>query len=145
MSEGFFQRIANYFARNSAVSRVAGDPAIAAELLLLIKLIFADGERDQSETQAFARIAEQQFGIPNDALPEVIRYLSDYGYETSTGQAATLFAELAPERRVSLIENLMTVAAADQKVDKSEVALIERIAAILGVAPEDVQHIRATA
>ena len=141
MSEGLFQKISNYFTRNSVVSKVAGDPATAAELLLLIKIIFADGERGHAETEVFAKIAQEQFDIPADALPDVIRYLADYGYETTTGQAAALFSELAPERRVSLIRNLMAVASADNYIDQNEVALIERVTAILGISQEEVDEI----
>ena len=74
-------------------------------------------------------------------MPDVIKYLYDYGYETTTGQAAALFGELAPDRRIALIENLMTIAAADNHVDADEVALIHRIAAILGVPSQEVERI----
>ncbi|MHC5308093.1 tellurite resistance TerB family protein [Bartonella sp. LJL80] len=137
-----FQRIASYFSRHNAVRKVADDPATAAELLLLIHLGFADGEHSASETAAFSKIAEEQFGIPREALPEVIKYLYDFGYETTTGQAASLFAEMAPERKISLIENLMAIAAADRHVDADEVALIQRVAAILGVTAEEVERAR---
>ncbi|EJF88927.1 TerB family tellurite resistance protein [Bartonella tamiae] len=133
-----FEGIANYFSRHNAVRKVAEDPATAAELLLLIHLGFADGEHSARETAVFSQIAEEQFNIPHEALPEVIKYLYDFGYETTTGQAAALFADMAPERRISLIENLMAIAAADRHIDADEVALIQRIAAILGVTPEEV-------
>ena len=108
---------------------------------MLIHLGFADGKHTPSETAAFSKIAEQQFGVSPDALPDVIKYLYDYGYETTTGQAAALFGELAPDRRIALIENLMTIAAADNHVDADEVALIHRIAAILGVPSQEVERI----
>ncbi|WP_297327379.1 TerB family tellurite resistance protein [uncultured Bartonella sp.] len=136
-----FDSIANYFSRHNSVRKVAENPATAAELLLLIHLGFADGEHTPSETAAFSKIAEEQFGISRDALPDVIKYLYDYGYETTTGQAAALFGELAPDRRIALIENLMTIAAADNHVDADEVALIHRIAAILGVPPQEVERL----
>lgn len=141
MVEGIFQKISNYFTRNSVVSKVAGDPAIAAELLLLVKIIYADGKFGHGETAAFVKIAQQQFEIPISALPDVIRYLGDYGYETTIGQAATLFSELAPERRVSLIRNLMTIATADDYINENDVAFIERITAILGISPQQVDEI----
>ncbi|AQT45077.1 Co-chaperone DjlA [Bartonella apihabitans] len=136
-----FDSIANYFSRHNSVRKVAENPATAAELLLLIHLGFADGKHTPSETAAFSKIAEQQFGVSPDALPDVIQYLYDYGYETTTGQAAALFGELAPDRRIALIENLMTIAAADNHVDADEVALIHRIAAILGVPSQEVERI----
>lgn len=136
-----FDSIANYFSRHNSVRKVAENPATAAELLLLIHLGFADGEHTPSETAAFSKIAEEQFGISRDALPDVIKYLYDYGYETTTGQAAALFGELAPDRRIALIENLMTIAAADSHVDADEVAMIHRVAAILGVPPQEVERL----
>ena len=133
-----FQSIVNYFTRHNSVRKVAENPATAAELLLLIHLGFADGEHTASETAAFSKIAEEQFGIDREALPEVIKYLYDYGYETTTGQAASLFADMAPDRRIALIENLLTIAAADNHVDSDEVALIR---AILGVPSEEVEQL----
>lgn len=140
-----FQSIVNYFSRHNSVRKVAENPATAAELLLLIHLGFADGEHTASETAAFSKIAEEQFGIDREALPEVIKYLYDYGYETTTGQAASLFADMAPDRRIALIENLLTIAAADNHVDSDEVALIRRIAAILGVPSEEVEQLHRVA
>lgn len=137
-----FQTISNYFSRHNAVRKVADDPALAAELLLLIHLVFADGQRTASEATSFAKIAQEQFGISHDALPDVVNYLRDFGYETTTGQAAALFSELALDRRYSLIKNLMTIAKADNVIDADEVALIQRVAAILGITARDVENIR---
>ena len=55
------------------------------------------------------------------------------------------FADMAPDRRIALIENLLTIAAADNHVDSDEVALIRRIAAILGVPSEEVEQLHKVA
>ena len=66
-----FQSIVNYFSRHNSVRKVAENPATAAELLLLIHLGFADGEHTASETAAFSKIAEEQFGIDRVPSEEV--------------------------------------------------------------------------
>lgn len=137
-----FQRITNYFARNSAVRKVAENPAIAAELLLLTKILFADQECSYQETEAFARIAAERFGIERKVLPDVVKYLQDFGYETSTGQAALIFAELEPKYRVELIRDLMQIAVADNLVEQREVRMIERVAAIIGISPKEIEDLR---
>lgn len=137
-----FQQIVDYFARNHAVRKVAENPAIAAELLLMIKVLFADHYCTPQETEAFARIAEEKFGIERQALPAVVKYLRDFSYETSTGQAALIFAELEPKQRAELIQVLMQIAVADHIVDLREVAMIERVAAIIGITPTEIEDLR---
>lgn len=140
MSESIFDRITAFLSRKSAVQRVADDPALAAELLLLLHVVFADGDRHPAEIAAFKEIAFKNFGIPPEEIPEVAEYLKDFAYETTTRQAANMLAEMAPERRLSLLRDLMTIACADQRIDRSETALIGRVADVLGVKPEELRQ-----
>ncbi len=76
MSESIFERITAFLSRKSAVQRVADDPALASELLLLLHVVFADGDQHPAEIAAFKEIAEKNFGIPPEELPEVAEYIS---------------------------------------------------------------------
>ena len=140
MSESIFERITAFLSKKSAVQRVAEDPALASELLLLLHVVFADGDRHPAEIAAFRDIVSENFGISAEELPEVTEYLKDFGYETTTKQAASMLAEMAPERRASLLRDLMRIARADNHVDQSETAMIKRIADILGVTSEDIRE-----
>lgn len=140
MAESLFDRIYAFLSKKSAVQRVAEDPAMAAELLLLMHVVFADGDQHPAEIAAFKEIAFANFGISAEELSEVTEYLKDYAYETNTRQAAAMLAEMAPERRVALLRDLMTVACSDNDFDEAEAALINRVAQVLNVSPQELQE-----
>lgn len=145
MSESIFDRITAFLSKKSAVQRVAEDPALASELLLLLHVIFVDGRQHPAEFAAFKEIAFRNFGIPPEEIPEVAEYLKDFAYETTTKQAANMLAEMAPERRVSLLRDLMQVACADKTLHEAETAMIQRVADILGITAEELHQARQTA
>ncbi len=144
MSETIFDRITAFLNKKSAVQRVADDPALASELLLLLHVIFADGHRHPAEMVAFKEIAFKNFGIPPEEIPEVAEYLKDFAYETTTKQAANMLAEMAPERRVSLLRDLMRVATADKQLHEAETRMIQRVARLLDITPEELHEVRQT-
>ena len=45
------------------IRKVADDPVLSAELLLLFRMILADGKVDDAEMTAFRRICRDVFGI----------------------------------------------------------------------------------
>ncbi|ALF29789.1 MULTISPECIES: TerB family tellurite resistance protein [Brucella] len=136
MSESIFERISAFLSEKNAVQRVAEDPALASELLLLLHVVVADGNQHPAE------IAANNFGIPPEELPEVAEYLKDFGYETTTKQAANMLAEMAPERRLALLSDLMKIACSDHRLDRSETTMIQRIANTLGIKPEELHKVR---
>ena len=142
MSESIFERITTFLSKKSAVQRVAEDPALAAELLLLLHVVFADGDRHPAEIAIFKEIILENFGIPTEEIPEVVEYLKDFAYETTTKQAAGMLAEMAPERRLSLLNDLMKIACADSRIAQSETVMIQRIAEVLGVTAEELREAR---
>ncbi|ABQ60461.1 conserved hypothetical protein [Brucella ovis ATCC 25840] len=142
MSESIFERISAFLSKKNAVQRVAEDPALASELLLLLHVVVADGNQHPAEIAAFKEIAANNFGIPPEELPEVAEYLKDFGYETTTKQAANMLAEMAPERRLALLSDLMKIACSDHRLDRSETTMIQRIANTLGIKPEELHKVR---
>ena len=142
MSESIFDRITAFLGAKSAVQKVADDPVLTAELLLLMHVALADGKTEQSEYAAILRIASNDFGIAPDEFGEVAAYLKDFGYETSSEQAALAFADVPFERKVMLLRHLLTIANADDDLDPKEANLIRRTADLLGVTPEELhkQH-----
>lgn len=137
MSESIFDRITAYLGAKSAVQKVADDPVLTAELLLLLHVALADGKTDKTEYAAILGIAESDFGIPRDEFAEVAEYLKDFGYETTSKQAALAFADVPFDRKVSLLRHLLVIANADNDLDPQEANLICTTADLLGVTPEE--------
>ncbi|MCO4316109.1 TerB family tellurite resistance protein [Phyllobacterium sp. 21LDTY02-6] len=137
MSESIFDRILAYLGTKSAVQKVADDPVLTAELLLLLHIALADGKTEKAEYTAILKIAASDFGISPEEFGEVASYLKDFGYETTSAQAALAFAEVPFERKVLLLRHLLTIANADNDIDPKEANLIRKTAELLGVTPEE--------
>ncbi len=117
------------------IRKVADDPVLSAELLLLFRMILADGKVDDSEMVAFRRICRNSFGIEEDSIDGVVDYLNDFGYETTGIQAVELFRDLSPERRVALARHMAEIARADTELSVQEIRLLERTLELLGLDP----------
>ncbi len=127
----------NIFEGDPGVRKVADDPTISAELLLLFRMILADGTVSEREMEEFSRICRESFGIRDESLDGVIAYLQDFGYETTGTQAIALFKELPLERRRLLARHLAEIAKADSKLADREVRLLHRTLDLLGLTPSD--------
>ncbi|PCH46109.1 MAG: hypothetical protein COC23_04785 [Hyphomicrobiales bacterium] len=118
--------------QKSAVQMVANDPQMAAEMLLIMRMIFADGEMSPEELRLFKMLCSTVFNIAEDDVPEVIRFLKEYGYETSGEQAAGMFDDMPNERKEELIVHMISMAQADGIMHDDERALITRVGTKLG-------------
>ena len=125
------------FDGDPGVRKVADDPVLSAELLLLFRMILADGEVAESEMQAFRRICHESFGIAETSIDGVIEYLNDFGYETSGSQAIAMFRDLDVERRRLLARHMAEIAKADEHLAENEVRLLRRTLDLLGISPVD--------
>jgi uncharacterized tellurite resistance protein B-like protein len=137
MSQGLLAKVRSVFEGDPGVRKVADDPTLAAELLLLFRMILADGEVSESELATFRRICRASFGISEESIDGVVAYLNDFGYETSGAQALDLFRELDPDRRKLLAQHMAEIAKADARLAESEVRLLRRTLDLLGLSPVD--------
>ncbi len=137
MAGGLIGLIGSLFDGDPGVRKVADDPVLSAELLLLFRMILADGVATESEMQAFRRICTVGFGIPDKSIDRVIEYLNDFGYETGGMQAIELFRDLDPARRRLLAQHMAEIAKADAQLAGSEVRLLQRTLEMLDLRPED--------
>lgn len=119
-------------AEERVVRIVAGDPALTAELLLLFRVILADGEVKERELDIFKKICRDGFGLDPELMDGVYAYLSDYAYETSAEQAAAIFADLPEARRQALLDHMIEIAGADSDIDMREERVVARVADLLG-------------
>ena len=138
MATGLLAQLRDLFEGDPGVRKVADDPVLSAELLLLFRMILADGVVQESEMAAFRRICRDAFGISEESLDGVVEYLNDFGYETSGAQAIEMFRELDPERRKLLARHMAEIAKADSQLAENEVRLLRRTMELLGISPVDV-------
>ena len=129
---GLFGHFKTMIERDKSVRLVANDPALTAELLLLFRMILADGQVREKELKMLERICSSAFGINSDAIDGVYKYLQDISYETSAEQAAEMFGTLSDERRQELLDHMISIAEADEELAANEVKLLSRIAEKLG-------------
>ena len=137
MAGGLVGRFMSLFDGDPGVRQVADDPVLSAELLLLFRMILADGEASDAEMAAFRRICRDGFGIPETSIDAVVEYLNDTGYETTGSQAVAIFADLPIERRRLLALHMAEIAKADAELADREVRLLGRTLALLGLTAED--------
>ena len=128
----------------SSVQMVADDPHLASEIMLLVRMMFIDGELNGPELELFQQYCSTVFDIPAEDVPEVVKFLREYGYETSGEQAASVFSEMPGERKAELLGKLITMARADNVLHEKEVDLIARVSRVLGYTPEQVNQIVAS-
>ncbi len=138
MSTGLFAQIRSLFEGDPGVRKVADDPVLSAELLLLFRMILADGVASESEMAAFRRICTEAFGIGADSIDAVVEYLNDFGYETNGSQAIAMFQDLDVERRRLLARHMADIAKADAQLAENEVKLLRRTLDLLGISPVEV-------
>jgi uncharacterized tellurite resistance protein B-like protein len=128
---GWLDALKTRLEREKVVRLVANDPALTAELLLLFKVILADGEVKQRELDIFKRICRDSFGLDPEVMDGVYEYLNDFAYETTPAQAASVFADLPLERRQRLLDHMIEIAEADSDIDRREERFLARIADML--------------
>ena len=129
----FLERVRDLFEGDPAIRRVADDPVMSAELMLLFRMVLADGEVDAAEMGAFRRIVATTFGIEGDSLKAVVGYLQEFGYELTTSRALAVFAELPVDRRTELARHMAEIARADDDISTKEVELLKRTMHVLGL------------
>ena len=138
MATGLLSQLKSLFDGDPGVRKVADDPVLSAELLLLFRMILADGVVEDSEMEMFRRICRDAFGIADKSFDGVVEYLNDFGYETNGKQAVALFQELDIERRRLLARHMADIAKSDKQLAENEVRLLRRTLELLGVSPVDV-------
>ena len=131
------EQIKAWIDKDKSIKKVAGDIQLTSELIILVRMMFADGELKPEELRNFKRICKIAFGIPEEDVPEVVKYLQDFGYETTAADAAAMFQELDIERKRTLLVHMLSIAKSDDELHDDEVELIRRTAGILGLSPED--------
>jgi len=138
MQESMLDSFSRFLGGNPSLKKVADDLQLTSELILLVRMMFADGELKREELDVFKRLCKEAFGLKEEDISGVLEYLKEFGYETTAKDAALMFADHEPERKRALLVHLLNVAKADNTMDISEVELIRKTAKVLGMSPEDI-------
>ena len=133
-SPSLTDRVRGFLDQHASLNRVAHDPMLTAELLLLVRMSFADKTVQPAEADAFAAICTRLLGLSGDELTDILKYLHEFGYETTDAQAAGMLAQLDEARKREILDHLAMVAQADGEVDDRERRLLEATARRLGFA-----------
>lgn len=137
MAQGLLAKIRAVFEGDPGVRKVAGDPVLVAELVLLFRMMLTDGKVSDAEMGVLRRICRVSFGIPEESMEAVIGYLHDFSYETTGGQAVAMFRDLDVERRRLLARHMADIAKADADLSQEEVRLLRRLLDLLNLEPAD--------
>jgi uncharacterized tellurite resistance protein B-like protein len=137
MLQALLTKVRNLIEGDPGVRKVADDPVLSAELLLLFRMILADGTVSEPEMQAFRRICRESFGIAEESIDSVIEHLNEIGYETTGVQALDMFKGLDFERRRQLARHMAEIAKADSQLAEPEMRVLKRTLDLLGVSPAD--------
>lgn len=134
-------KIKGWLDQDKSVRRVAEDIQLTSELILLVRMMFADGKLLPEELNNFKRICKIAFDIPEKDVPQVIEYLREFGYETTIDDAAAMFEKLDDDRKQALLLHMMSIAKSDHEVHAEEAELIRRTADILGLQASDLVNL----
>jgi uncharacterized tellurite resistance protein B-like protein len=137
MAQGLLSRIRMLFEGDANIRKVADDPVLSAELVLLFRMILADGEVSADEMGVLRRICAEAFGINEEGLDAIVSYLSEYGYETTSANALALFRDLDPDRRKELARHMADIAKADHQLAGDEMRLLRRTLEVLSLDAGD--------
>ena len=137
MLQALLTKVRTLIEGDPGVRKVADDPVLSAELLLLFRMILADGTVSESEMLVFRRICQESFGIAEESIDSVIEHLNEIGYETTGVQALDMFKELDFERRRQLARNMAEIAKADAQLADTEIRVLKRTLELLDVSAAD--------
>ena len=134
-------KIRQWLDSDKSVQMVADDIQLTSELILLVRMMFADGELKAEELNNFKRICKIAFNIPEEDVPQVVQYLQEISYETTAEDAAAMFDELDKERKRTLLLHMLSIAKSDNELHADEVDLIRKTASVLGLSSEDISQL----
>lgn len=137
--KGLFAAVAQMVERKprlpGALGQLSENPVAMAEILVLFRMVLADGIAQPSRLTAFERICEQQFGISPRDMPELHALLESPKARSCEADAFTLLSPLDTAARTTLLEAMVRIADANAVRDERDDKLIRRTARLLGLEP----------
>ncbi|MFN4273770.1 MAG: TerB family tellurite resistance protein [Aliihoeflea sp.] len=113
------------------------DPAMVAELLMLFRMILADGEVKPQELATLRRICRDEFDVEEAAFPALMDFVDRMGTGASELQSVKVFRGFDRPRRIALARRLLAIAQADEQLHRHEARFMVRMLDILDLEPAD--------
>lgn len=106
-----------------------------AATALLLEMARVNEDDDPDEFAAIIQAVRERFGLPGEAVDELLALAREEAYQSTDYYEFTslINSHYDIAERVSLVEHLWQVAAADGHVDKYQEALIRKLADLLYV------------
>lgn len=118
--------------------RAGTEAAFKAELLLLLRMVLADGEADARTIDALSRTAAGPLGIEADWVPGIVDRVLHFGDSVGPPQAQAEFRGFARKRRVELAERVLALAAADPDIGPGMDRVKSRLIVLLDLEATDI-------
>lgn len=118
------------------LKNAAEDPAMVAELLMLFRMILADGEVRAAELATLRRICSEAFDVSEASFPALMDFVERMG-GASELQAVRVFRGFDYPRRVALARRMAAIAQADAVLNRHEERLLVRVLDILDLERAD--------
>lgn len=142
MANNFLDGLNRLLGGNPSAQKVSEDLQLTSELILLVRMMFADGTLRPEEMVMFKKICTDNFGLDEKDIPGILEYLKDFGYETTTWDAASMFSSHDVETKKTLLVHLMEIAKSDNDLNISEAEMIRKTAKVLGLTAQDIADSR---
>lgn len=109
---------------------------MVAELLMLFRMILADGEVREAELAMLRRICREAFDVEEAAFPGLMHVVEQMGVGNEL-QSVRVFRSFDHPRRVALARRMLAIAQADNELSLHEERFLVRVLDILDLQPDD--------
>ena len=119
--------------KSGALGRLLDNPVALAEILMLFRMVLADGIVQPSQLTVFERICEQHFVVNRRDMPRLHALLDSAKARSCDAKAFALLGQLDTEARTTLLEDMIRIARASTVRNDGDDRLIKRTADLLGL------------
>ena len=132
-----FNSLQDFFSRKSSGAKTNSEPTDddlkLAAATLMFEMVRTDGKIDRQEIDAMGEILRRQFNFSTediDAMIKLAHYTSDHSVSLQ-GFTSSICDKWGNAKRVKLLEHLLVIALADQRIDAHERHLMRKVAGLL--------------
>jgi uncharacterized tellurite resistance protein B-like protein len=119
------------------LNKAAYDPAMTAEMLLLLRMILADGRIGDERTEMLRRICRDSIDLGDGAFEAVTAFADETAQGISQPQMIAVFRGFDRERRIALARRLAAIVQSDAELKRREARVMIRVLDILDLERED--------
>lgn len=118
-----------------SVDRLSEDPVALAQILLLFRVVLADGIVEAKELAVFERICAASFDIDPADMPALHQLLESPAGRAAEADMVPLVVTLDSTERTVLLGRMKRLAEASSELKDVAERLVERTALMLGIEP----------